>query len=100
MSNFSNPNDYYWKPIYFDLTELLNFTTKNTNLYDYNREKNGVKWHVWYDNGWHVEVEKNGVTKATSWVGYEPRLGVDVSDTQQIEETLEKGNYIQLVLFS
>lgn len=36
------------------------------------------------------KLKKNGVTKSTSWPGYEPRLCVDISDSQKIEETLEK----------
>jgi hypothetical protein len=87
---FANPKDYSWKPL--DLTNFLKMTLEQScsNPFDKRGEENGVKWHVWYENGWNVEAEKNGVTKSTSWPGYEPRLGVDISDSQKIEETLEK----------
>ena len=92
MTDFSNPDDYYWKPINLTnfLNKILELDITNINPLDKRGEENGVKWHVWYSNGWHVEAEKDGVTKSTIWVGYEPRLGVDISDSQKIEETLEK----------
>lgn len=93
MTDFSKPEDYSWQPL--DLTNFFKMILENeTNdrLFEKRGEENGVKWHVWYENGWNVEAEKDGVTKSTSWLGYEPRLGVDVSDSQKIEKTLE--NYI------
>lgn len=86
MTDFSNPEDYSWQPMDLAMAEH----EEHDNPLDKRGEENGVQWHVWYENGWNVEAEKDGVTKSTSWVGYEPRLGVDVSDSQQIEEILEK----------
>jgi hypothetical protein len=91
MSYFSNPEDYSWQPL--DLTKFVKMILEN-EMHDspLNKrgEENGVRWHVWYTNGWNVEAEKDGVAKSTSWAGYEPRLGVDISDSQKIEETLKK----------
>lgn len=91
MTDFSKPEDYSWQPL--DLTNFFKMILENETHerpFDKLGEENGVKWHVWYENGWNVEAEKNGVAKSTSWFGYEPRLGVDISDSQKIEETLEK----------
>jgi hypothetical protein len=93
MTDFSKIEDYSWQAL--DLTNFFKMILENEtndNQLDKRGEENGVKWHVWYENGWNVEAEKNGVTKSTSWLGYEPRFGVDISDSQKIEETLE--NYI------
>ena len=88
-----SPEDYSWQPIVLtNFAKMLAEYKEDDNPLDKLGEENGVKWHVWYENGWNVEAEKDGVTKSTSWLGYEPRLGVDVSDSQKIEETLE--NYI------
>ena len=93
MSYFSNPENYSWQPL--DLTNFFKMVLGNKssdNPLNKRGEENGVRWHVWYENGWNVEAEKNGVAKSTSWFGYEPRLGVDYSDNRKIEETLV--NYI------
>lgn len=91
MTDFSKPEDYSWQPL--DLTNFFKMLAEHEEddkPFGKRGEENGVKWHVWYENGWNVEAEKNGVIKSTSWLGYEPRLGVDISDSQKIEETLEK----------
>lgn len=91
MTDFSSSEDYSWQPL--DLTNFFKMILENEThdrLFDKRGEENGVKWHVWYENGWNVEAEKDSATKSTSWLGYEPRLGVDISDSQKIEETLEK----------